>query len=58
MEADNIVIGSGPCGTIAAAALSALRQRTVVIDAGMSLDAARSAVIERLSKSNPEEWLG
>ena len=24
----------------------------------MSLDAARSAVIERLSKSNPEEWLG
>ena len=39
MEADNIVIGSGPCGTIAAAALSALRQRTVVIDAGMSLDA-------------------
>jgi choline dehydrogenase-like flavoprotein len=52
----NLVIGSGPAGVAAAQALLARGQRVTMIDAGVTLEPEREAVLARLRHQSPAEF--
>src|SRR5690242_19754838 len=52
----NFVIGSGPSGVAAANALVARRQKVVMLDVGMTLEAGISEKVATLRRSSQEAW--
>lgn len=57
-HATHCVIGSGPAGVAAAAALLAAGHAVTMLDAGGDLEPVRQAAVDRLSRRPPEEWDG
>lgn len=54
--ARNVVVGTGPCGAMAAAALVARGLEVTFVDVGMDLDLERSRTVARLARHRPEHW--
>ncbi len=52
----NYVIGSGPAGVAAAHALLARGEPATMVDAGLTLEPERQAVIARMRTQTPAEW--
>lgn len=50
------IIGSGPAGAACALALAHRGIKPVMLDAGMRLDRARAALVEKLAALAPAEW--
>jgi choline dehydrogenase-like flavoprotein len=50
------VIGSGPAGVAAASALLARGREVVLLDAGVTLEPGRRALVERMAAAAPEDW--
>src|SRR5712671_3009558 len=52
----NYVIGSGPAGVSATHALLARGEPVTMVDAGLTLEPEREAVIGRMRQQTPAEW--
>ena len=52
----DLVLGSGPSGVAAAAALIARGREVVMIDAGGTMEAERAALRARMGAQEPHEW--
>ena len=52
----DLVIGSGPAGAAASAALLARGRSVIMIDAGETLEAQRQSLRGKLERSAPEDW--
>ncbi|MDA1185865.1 MAG: hypothetical protein O2930_14625 [Acidobacteria bacterium] len=52
------IIGSGPAGIASARALLARGCEVTLLDGGVSLEPARRALVDRLSRSEPADWPG
>ena len=52
----DLVLGSGPSGVAAAAALIARGREVVMLDAGGTMDAGPAALRERMGSQEPDEW--
>jgi len=50
------VVGSGPAGVACAKALLDAGRRVRMLDAGLTLEAERAGLVERLKHGRPEEW--
>lgn len=56
MRAQDIIIGSGPSGVAAAAALIARGREVLMLDAGLTMDAAAQGLKERMGAFEPDRW--
>ena len=56
MRAQDIIIGSGPSGVAAAAALIARGRDVLMLDAGLEMDAGAQALRERMGATEPDQW--
>jgi choline dehydrogenase-like flavoprotein len=52
----NFVIGSGPAGIAASAALLARGEPVTMVDAGITLEPERRAITARMGRQRPDEW--
>ena len=52
----DIVVGSGPSGVLAAAALLDRSRHVLLLDAGIALDAQSAALRDRLGDAEPDRW--
>jgi choline dehydrogenase-like flavoprotein len=50
------IIGSGPSAVSAAVALTRRNLKVVMLDAGISLDSARQAVVAEMGEQSPDVW--
>src|SRR5947209_5646067 len=52
----NVVIGSGPAGVACAQALLARGESVRMLDAGLTLEPERAALVEKFRGARPEQW--
>ncbi|MDB5578713.1 MAG: choline dehydrogenase-like flavoprotein [Bradyrhizobium sp.] len=58
MMIDNLVVGSGPAGVAAAAALLSAGQSVLIVDGGIALEPERVSKIQALRDKNVPDWTG
>lgn len=56
MKAQDIIVGSGPSGLAAAAALTARGRDVLIIDAGLEMDVQARALRDRMGACEPDAW--
>ncbi len=56
MKAQDIIVGSGPSGVAAAAALIARGRDVLMLDAGVEMDAPSAALRARMGAAEPDAW--
>lgn len=56
LRAQDIIIGSGPSGVAAAAALIARGRSVLMLDAGLEMDAGARSLRERMGAIEPDGW--
>jgi len=56
LKAQDIIIGSGPSGVAAAAALIARGRDVLMVDAGIEMDDGAKALRDRMGGSEPDDW--
>lgn len=56
MNAQDIIIGSGPSGYAAAVALAARGRDVLILDAGQVMDADAQALRARMGSAEPDQW--
>ena len=56
MNAQDIIIGSGPSGYAAAVALAARGRDVLILDAGEGMDEAAQALRARMGSAEPDQW--
>ncbi|MBP6030823.1 MAG: NAD(P)-binding protein [Sphingobium sp.] len=56
MNAQDIIIGSGPSGYAAAVALAARGRDVLILDAGLTMDADAQELRARMGSAEPDQW--
>ena len=56
MNAQDIILGSGPSGMAAAKALIARGRDVLMLDAGLEMDASAQALRDRMGAAEPDAW--
>ncbi len=54
--ARDIIVGSGPAGAAAAAALTERGRNVIMLDVGETIESENARVRERMSQQDPDEW--